>query len=96
MTSVVWTCKFFENNFEINHEFAKYFKVMTVVDGSSDEQVYFKYFLNIALVREITKMVRQFGCYRHEWVDHCNKLKSNKLLNEMELDKMYTVTLIRM
>ena len=68
LTSVVWTCHTFENNFRIKHKFAKYLKESCRL--SSDEQIFFKYLLNISFVREIlTKLSGGFGCYRRECVE---------------------------
>ena len=55
-----------DNNFGMKHGFAKYLK--KICRWSSDEHFSFKYFLNIAFVREISqKLSGGFGCYRHEW-----------------------------
>ena len=50
LTSVVWTCHTFENNFGTNPKFPNYFKESCRY--SSNEQLSFRYFVNIALVRE--------------------------------------------
>ena len=52
LTSVVWTFHTFEDNFEMKHKFAKYLKESCRL--SSDEQFSFKYFLEVAFVREIS------------------------------------------
>ena len=65
LMSVVWTCHTFENNFGMKHEFTNYLKESC--RWSSEEQFFFKYFQNIAFVREISsKLSGGFGCYRHE------------------------------
>ena len=66
LKNVVWTCQTFENNFGMKHKFAKYFKESC--RQNSDELFLFKYFLNIAFVREISsKLSDGFSCYMHEW-----------------------------
>ena len=52
LTFVVWTCHSFENYFVMKHKFSKYLK--EGCRSSSDERFSFKYFLNFALVREIS------------------------------------------
>ena len=48
---VVWTCQTFENNFGMKYKFAKYLK--ETCRYKSDEQFSYKYFLNIAFIKEI-------------------------------------------
>ena len=52
LTSVVWNYHTFENNFGIKHTVEKYLKESCRLN--TDEQLSFKYFLNIAFVREIS------------------------------------------
>ena len=60
--SVVCTCHTFENNFGMKHNFTKLLKESC--RKSSDEELSFKYFLNIAFVGEISaKQSGGFGCY---------------------------------
>ena len=55
MTSVVWTWNTFENYFGIRPQFTTYW------NWNYFEQLSFKYYLNVAFVREILpKIVRQF------------------------------------
>ena len=65
---LVWIWYIFEINFEIWHKFAKY--LMESCRQSSEEHLSFKYFLKIALVREIPpKKPGCFGCYKHAWAN---------------------------
>ena len=82
--NVVWTCHTFENNLKMKHNFAKYLKESC--RKRSDELVSFKYFLNIAFVREIPpKLSGGFGYYGHEWVK--NNLRSkHELANYLSVD----------
>ena len=52
LTSVVWTCHTFENNFRIKHQFVNYFKESCRL--ISNEQLSFKYFPTIAFTRDIS------------------------------------------
>ena len=57
-----------EDNFGMKRKFTKYLKENC--RKHSDEQYLFRYFLNIAFVREISPNPSgNFGCYRHEWVE---------------------------
>ena len=52
LTYAVWTYDTFENNFEINKRFKKYFKRSSYL--VSDEYFSFKYFLKFDFVGEIS------------------------------------------
>ena len=61
LTRVVWISSILENNLGINSALEKYLKENCL--GVWDEHFSFKYFLKIALVREISlKLSSNFGC----------------------------------
>ena len=65
LMSVVWTFHTFKHNFGMKQNFTDYLKGSC--RESSDLQFSFKYFLNIAFVREISpKLSDGFGRCRHE------------------------------
>ena len=67
LTSVVWNCHTFGNNFGLKHLFANYLKESC--RSRINKQLSIKYFPAIAFVGEISPRKSDgFCCYRHEWV----------------------------
>ena len=51
----------------MKHKVTKYLKESCIY--SSDEQFFFKYFLNVSFVKEmLQRLPGSFGCFWHEWV----------------------------